>query len=253
MRLIQNGGEPFYFRGGPVGCLLVHGFTGAAKEMLDLGKHLAGQGHTVHGVRLFGHATRVEEMPRSRWQDWLASVEDGYHLLSSQCDQIVVMGLSMGGMLSLTLASRLPVSGVVAMSTPFALPPDPRLRFVRLFSLFVKRIEKGESDWLDPDAGTDHLDYPYYPTRSIAELRDLADEMRTGLSRMTAPVLIIHSKTDVSVPPHNAESFLSTIGSKNISLEWIECSGHVITRDIDRQRVFELASGFVQKVTGAKA
>ncbi len=252
MKLIQEGGQPFYFQGGPVGCLLVHGFTGAPKEMLDLGKHLADQGHTAHGVRLFGHATRVEEMPRSRWQDWLASVEDGYHLLNRQCDQIVVMGLSMGGMLSLTFASRFPVSGVVAMSTPFSLPPDPRLRFVRLFSLFVKRIEKGESDWLDPEAESDHVDYPYYPTRSIAELRDLAAEMQAGLSRVTAPVLIIHSKTDVSVPPHNAERFVSSIGSKDVSLEWIERSGHVITRDIARQRVFEMASGFVQKVTGAK-
>jgi carboxylesterase len=253
MRMIQNGGEPFYFQGGPVGCLLVHGFTGAPKEMLDLGRYLADQGHTVHAVRLFGHATRVEQMPRARWQDWLASVEDGYQLLSGQCDHVVIMGLSMGGILSLTLAARFPVCGVVAMSTPFSLPADPRLRFVRLLSLFVKRIEKGESDWLDPDAEADHLDYPYYPTRSIAELRNLVDEMQAGLARLTVPVLIIHSKTDQGVPPHNAENLLNALGSKDKSLVWIERSGHVITRDLDRQRVFELAGAFVQKVAGAKA
>lgn len=253
MRLILKGGEPFYYPGSRVGCLLVHGFTGAPNEMLDLGKYLADQGYSVHGVRLSGHGTRVEDMPRAHWQDWLTSVEDGYHLLKRQCDQIVVMGLSMGGILSLTIASRLPVSGVVAMSTPYALPPDWRLRFVRFFSVFVKRINKGEPDWLDPEAAADHVDYPYYPTRSIAELRDLVDEMQTGLPLITAPVLIIHSKTDTSVPPPNAENILAALGSKDKTLVWVERSAHVITRDIARQRVFEVATAFVRKVTGAKA
>ena len=236
-----------------MGCLLVHGFTGAPKEMLDLGVHLADQGHTVHGVRLFGHGTRVEEMPRAKWRDWLASVEDGYHLLNGSCDRIVIMGLSMGGILSLTTASRLKVTGAVAMSTPYVLTADWRLRFVRLISLFVKRIKKGEPDWIDPQAMTDHVDYPFYPTRSIAELRDLVDEMQVGLPRITAPVLIIHSKTDTSVPPHNAESILAALKCEDKSIIWIERSGHVITRDIARQSVFEAASAFVGKVTGAKA
>jgi carboxylesterase len=192
-------------------------------------------------------------MPRARWQDWLTSVEDGYHLLGRHCNQIVVMGLSMGGILSLTIASRLPVAGVVAMSTPYALPRDWRLRFIRFFSLFIKRVEKGESDWLDTDAAADHVDYPYYPTPSIAELRDLVDEMQAGLPRITAPVLIMHSKTDVSVPPHNAENILAALKSEDKSLIWIERSGHVITRDIARQSVFDAATDFVRRVTGAGA
>lgn len=253
MRMIQPGGEPFYFPGGPVGCLLVHGFTGAPKEMLDLGRHLADQGHTVHGVRLYGHATRVEELPRARWRDWLASVEDGYHLLKGRCDQVVLMGLSMGGVLSLTFSSRFQVAGVVAMSTIFSLPADPRLRFIGILSLIVKRIDKGEPDWMDPEAEADHIDYPYYPTRSIAELRDLLKEMRKALPRVTAPALIIHSKTDGGVAPHNAENLLAALGSEDKSLAWIERSGHVITRDIERQAVFDMATAFVEKVTGAAA
>jgi carboxylesterase len=253
MRTVQRGGEPFYFPGGSVGCLLVHGFTSAPNEMLDLGKHLADQGYTVHGVRLFGHGTRVEEMLRARWQDWIASVEDGYHLLKRHCDHIVLMGLSMGGVLSLTTASRMPVSGVVAMSTPYALPADWRLRFIRFFSLFVKRVEKGEPDWHDSEAAADHVDYPYYPTRSIAELRDLVDEMQAGLSKISAPVLIIHSKTDVSVPPHNAESILAALNVAEKSILWVERSGHVITRDIARQSVFDAATAFVRRISGARS
>ncbi len=70
-----------------------------------------------------------------RWQDWVTSVEDGYYLLKGWVDQVFVVGLSMGGILSLLFASQHPVSGVVAMSTPYALPDDPRLPFIRIISV----------------------------------------------------------------------------------------------------------------------
>jgi carboxylesterase len=251
MKLIQPGGEPFLFPGGSVGCLLVHGFTGAPREMLDLGEHLAEQGHTVHGVRLFAHGTQIDDMLRAHWHDWLASVEDGYYLLQSHCDRIVIMGLSMGGMLSLIFASRFPVSSVVAMSTPYALPADWRLRFIRFFSLFKRHVAKGESDWVDPTAEENHFDYPYYPTSSVAELRDLVVVMQSALPRINIPTLIIHSKNDGGVPPQNAEKIFQALGSSDKTLEWVQRSGHVITRDAERQRVFELAAAFVKEVTGA--
>ncbi len=121
--------EPFFFPGkganAKIGCLVTHGFTGAPKEMRWLGEYLNRQGYTVCGIRLNGHATKPEDMIRSHWQDWLLSVEDGYNLLRSCTDQVFLLGLSMGGVLSLTAASRLPVRGVVAMSTPYQLPDRP--------------------------------------------------------------------------------------------------------------------------------
>jgi carboxylesterase len=117
---LLEGGEPFFFPGGQTGCLLLHGFTGAPKEMRLLGEHLADQGYTVLGPRLFGHATIKKDMLRARWRDWVASSLDGYYLLRGACTKIVVMGLSMGGALTLYLGARYPVDGLVAMSTPYA-------------------------------------------------------------------------------------------------------------------------------------
>src|SRR3972149_9091399 len=75
--------EPFFLPGeaSKPGCLLIHGFTGAPKEMPGMGEYLAEHGYTILGVRLAGHATRPEDMIRSKYTDWMASVEDGYHLL----------------------------------------------------------------------------------------------------------------------------------------------------------------------------
>ena len=124
--------EPFFFPGSGdparvrMGCLLVHGFTGAPKEM----RWMAKQGYSVLGVRLAGHATRPEDMIRSRWHGaagWPPGLMDcARHILSGCTDRIYLMGLSMGGMLSLTFAARRPVAGLVIMSTPHHLPSDPR-------------------------------------------------------------------------------------------------------------------------------
>ena len=100
--------EPFFFPGNQIGCLLVHGFTGSPKEMRWMGEYLGNLGYTVLGVRLAGHATRPEDMMRMQWQDWLASVEDGYFLLKNCVDQVFIIGLSMGGILSLTFSSQHP-------------------------------------------------------------------------------------------------------------------------------------------------
>ena len=122
MSQFLEGGEPFFFPGGETGCLLIHGFTGAPKEMLGLGEHLAAQGYTVLGPRLFGHSTVLKDMIRARYIDWVASTLDGYYMIRGACTKVVIMGLSLGGALALYLGSHHPVDGLVAMSTPYVTP-----------------------------------------------------------------------------------------------------------------------------------
>lgn len=247
---IIPGAEPFFFPGGPTGCLLVHGFTGTPKEMRWLGEYLSGRGHTVLGVRLFAHATRQEDMLRARWTDWLADIEDGWHLLTGFCQQIVVIGLSMGGILSLLFASRRPVSGVAVLSTPHHLPNDPRIRFIKPLSLFQPYLSKGPPAWFDQAAFQDHISYPSDPTRAFAELRDMLAAMRAGLPDVQAPALLVYSKDDPVVTPEekHMQLIFEELGSQEKQSLWIEGSGHVITRDAKREQVFEVTGNFVDRL-----
>lgn len=243
--------EPFFFPGGRTGCLLIHGFTGTPKEMRWMGEYLAKEGHTVLGPRLFGHATRPEDMIRARWQDWVASVEDGWRLLSGACERIFVMGLSMGGVLALHTAAHFPAAGVVAMATPFALPDDPRLSLAKIIARFKPYFPKGPSDWHDKEAERDHVSYPVYPMRALPELLALMGEMRAALPKISAPALVIHSKGDGGVPPENAQNIYDRLTTQDKQLLWVEKSGHVVTRDAERLRVFRAASDFVRRLSEA--
>ena len=219
--------EPFYIPGGQIGVLLVHGFTGTPKEMRWMGEYLAQKGHSVLGVRLAGHATQPEDLLRLRWRDWLTSVEDGYSLLRESAPKIVVAGLSMGGILSLIFASHFEISGVIAMSTPYEMPPDPRLRLIRLLRWILPRVPKGKSDWADSNPENDHIDYPYYPTKPIIELQGLIAEMQSALPRITAPVLLMHASHDGSISPDNMEKIYAKLGTNNKEMRWIVAGGHM--------------------------
>lgn len=239
--------EPFLYLGDETGILLVHGFTGAPKEMRSMGEYLAAKGKTVLGIRLPGHATQPADMKHQRWTDWLQAVEDGYHLLHSAGRQVFIMGLSMGGILTLTAAARLPISGAVAISTPYALPDDPRLKFVKVLAPLMPSVPKGPNDWHDHEMEKVHVDYPSYPTISFVQLLSLLQVMRESLPQVRVPVLLVHSRQDGGVAPENMTKIYAQLGTADKSMLWVEQSGHVVTRDLEREKVFEAALAFVDQ------
>jgi len=246
--LTPEGNQPWFLLGGPVGCLLVHGFTGAPNEMHGLGNYLNRRGYTVLGIRLFAHGTSPSDMVRARWKDWAASCEDGYWILKGATRKTVVMGLSMGALLSLELASRVPVSGVVALSTPMQLPRDWRLRIAPWLSVFIPRVRKGPPDWEDPNVAKDHIAYPAYPVRAMAEMEALLRHTRHRLPMLKAPVLIVQSRLDRLVPPESAEELFETLHANRKELLWIERSGHVVTEDAEHRRVWRACAEWVHSV-----
>ncbi len=254
--LILPTAEPFFFPGDPqtrghIGCLLCHGFTGTPKELRPLGSALHRQGYTVLGVRLAGHATDPEDMRRSTWRHWAASLEDGYHLLRGLTRHIVVMGLSMGGVLALYTAARLPVAGVVLMATPHHLPRDPRLPLLPLLSLLRPYDPKGPPQWVDQEALEELVTYPVTPTRSYLELHALLKEMHLSLPQVTAPALLIYSRQDPVVPASGGHLEAIAAGLKRaafVETHWLEGSGHILPADAQRERVAALASRFLRRI-----
>ena len=251
--------EPFLFLGEPSkpACLLIHGFTGTPKEMRWMGEFLNRQGYTCLGIRLAGHATDPADMIRSNWTDWAASVEDGYSLLQSFTANIFLIGLSMGGVLSLLMSTRLDVKGVVAMSTPYKLPDDPRLRHIdwiaRMIPYMPKSNEEPGSSWFDKEAWKDHISYPQNPVRSIGQLNQLLGAMRAVLPNVQVPVLMMHSKDDGYVLPENIELLYADLANASDKTKlYITESGHVIPRDAARQQAFQFALEFIQRIELSK-
>ena len=247
--------EPFFFLGdsSKPACLLIHGFTGTPKEMRWMGDYLHRQGYTCLGVRLTGHATHPADMIRSRWTDWTASVEEGYHLLRGVNDNIFLVGLSMGGILALLTSTWLQVRGVVAMSTPARLPRDYPVWLMQSLSLIVKHSPKSKeppgSGWVDRSAYQEHVAYPKHPVRSAAELKKLIFAMQAALPKVTVPVLLMHSRDERYVLPEDMETiYAGLVNTSDKTKLYVTGSGHVLPRDASREQVFQSAVEFIQRV-----
>ena len=222
-----------------------------------MGEYLNQQGYTCLGIRLAGHATHPEDMIRSRYTDWIASVEDGYHLLCGMTENIFLAGLSMGGALALLTSASLKLRGVVAMSTPNRLPNDYPVWFLRLASKVMKYSpkRKGEpgSGWFDKTAYQEQVSYPQNPVRSVAELKELILKMNAALPKVTVPVLLIHSKDDTYVLPENMERiYAGLVSARDKTKLYITGSGHVITRDAAREQVFQSTVEFFQRIESSR-
>lgn len=250
MSQLLPGGEPFFLPGGSTGCLLIHGFTASPQEMRRLGNHLAGEGNTVLGIRLPGHASALPDMLRVRWTDWHAAVLDGVRLLGGMCSQIVPVGLSLGGALALHLASQQPVAAVIALSTPYRQPFDRRLAVLRHLTWLVRFWPKGPPDWHDPQAQAERVAYPAYPLRTVAEVDATLAAMRGGLGRIQAPVLLMHSAEDDFVLPDNMQRIADGITAARPETALVTHSNHIITCDSARQIVFERVAEFISGHTG---
>lgn len=225
---LRPGAEPFYFHGGPTGVLLLHGFTGATRDVRPIGEALHADGLTAHGVRLAFHGAHGPDLNRAHWRDWYASALDGYHLLHQNCERVFVIGLSMGGMLALRLALEQPLAGVVTLSMPTYLYYQRagwRARFAGLYGALFPFIVKENASRVDYTAG-----YPVFPTLAVQQFFNLMKEMDPLLPRITAPVLLVHSRADDFIPPENMLYVHSRLTSAPREMFWLERSEHVVTR-----------------------
>lgn len=240
---VMRGAEPFLLPGNEQGVLLVHGFTGSPAEMKLLGEYLHSQGYTVLGVRLCGHGTHVRDMTPTTWPYWYGAVEDGYHILKGLCKEISVIGLSMGGLLSLKLAVEYPVAKVAALSAPIYLY-ERRLPLLPIYRLFRNYMPKKRKRFVDIDP-LYSVGYDHTPLKSLESLLDFIKHVDKLLPLVNVPAFIAQSRLEHTVRPESANHIFDRIASVDKQLYWLEKSGHIITLDMERDQLFEQLKQFL--------
>ncbi len=240
---IMEGAEPFLLPGGERGILLIHGFTGSPSEMRLLGEYLNGQGYTVLAPRLRGHGTSVEEMEKTDWFHWYSAVEDGYHILKALCREISVVGLSLGGLLSLKISAEYPVCKIVSLSAPIYIT-DKRLWMLPLYRMFQKYVPKRRRRFSDIDPKFS-IAYNHTPLSSLTSLLELIKHVEELIPTLSQPVLIMQSRAEHTVRPESAQYIYDHVGSRDKKLIWLDKSGHVITLDVERDKVFREVTAFL--------
>lgn len=105
------------------GVLLIHGFGGDVGEISLLRDHLMQKGYPVACPLLQGRAKHQESdmtngvLLHASYRDWITSAEESCLTLSKQCERIVAVGFSMGGLIAANLWNY-GFAGLVTVNTP---------------------------------------------------------------------------------------------------------------------------------------
>lgn len=231
---------------GPTGCYLIHGFTGSTYELRGLAEFLADHGLRVNARLLAGHGSSVAECNLVRATDWLQETEFHFTEFSLECERTFVIGLSMGAGLALHLATLYPVAGVVAMSTALTLPRSLVPWYFPLAVSFFNSIPKrdinrppGEHD------ARQFYGYDVWPLKGLKAMLKLNHYVKRELHRVTRPLLIMHSRADVTAPFENAPMVFNAVGSTDKVLVSYEQSSHVLSDDSEKEQVWSAILDFI--------
>lgn len=266
----------FLLEGDRRGVLLIHGLTGTPLEMRLLAKGLNSAGFTVSCMQLAGHCGDVEDLLATGWRDWYASVEQAADRLLQRVDHLFVGGLSMGALLALKLAADRPdqVAGVGVYGATFRydgwsipwlarlacmLPLLKRLGVARHRVFFEQppyglRDERLRAQVSAAMHGADSsiAGLPGNPWDSLADLYQLARQVRRQLPQVSAPCLVAHASEDDVASLDNAKLVLRKVrGPAELLL--LEDSYHMITIDRQRHLLVERSVRFFDRIVAAQA
>lgn len=266
---IIAGAEPFEFVGknNEVGILLVHGFEGSPYTMKDLGVFLNRRGYHVYSPLLPGHGTSIRIFSRSRYRHWYKKVADIYGENRNKFKHFFVIGLSMGGSLTLDLLERTAQekekqpSGAIVLAAPVffngyyngkLILKDWRLLFTGFAKIFLTYLKKPtrnpEADLVSPWKG--YQDYLTIPC--LHSLKRNLSRIRSRLWRINVPMLLIHAVNDKTVDVENQAYIFNHIRSRErvaygFTLNDPYSSNHILTTHQEsRARAFHYIDTFIQ-------
>jgi carboxylesterase len=245
---VMPGAEPWSADGGEIGVLLLHGFTGSPKSMTPWAHELAAEGWTIRVPRLPGHGTTWQDMNLTTWQDWYAEADRHLRELQSRCTHVFVMGLSMGGTLTLRLAEDHAdaLTGIVLVN-PAVHSERPDRFLLPFLQRFVPSFPGISNDIAKP--GQDEGAYDKIPLKAAHSLSQLWKTVKEDIANVTVPMLLFRSAQDHVVEPSNAAFVLAHVSSTDVAEVVLQDSYHVATLDYDAEIIVRDSIAFVKRLT----
>ena len=239
---------PFELPGaGRAAALCLHGLTGTPYEVRPIGEALSAAGIAALGPALPGHNETPERLARVPHEAWIDAARAALARLRGTHARVFVVGLSMGGLVALSLAAEESVDAAVVVGVPLRLRPLA-VRLVPVAKHFVRFFPKaGGSDIRDAGARARHPSYDRMPLAAVHELLRLQRRVRALLPRVAAPLLVAHGAHDRTADPEDSREILERVASREREHLRLEASGHVVPVDVDGPQLAAATVEFLRR------
>ena len=224
--------------------ICLHGYSGSSYEVKDLGKHLYDLGFSTLCPLLPGHGIKDPEFARREFstlttEKLLSFVMELIEEYKALYSKVILHGLSMGGMISLYIASQGHVDGAIITSTPLVMPWKSKIIFsgLGLFNLTLKMPKPlSEQEW----------GYDFMCTRSIRSLNQLMKLANENMGNIKVPTLFCYSHSDPLVAG-TENYYVEKNLPPNAEMRWFDEPGHVILVGEGADRVIDAIGEFSQE------
>lgn len=250
-----------------VGILMLHGYMGSPLSSHPMAQYLAEHGVTVHCPLLPGHGHHPDKLKGYGREEWIAASEEGLATARDLCDEIFLMGHSMGTVLGARLALKYPEIRGMIMLTPVHDSPDNRLSVMKLLRFVMpwfyptsvpsKKMKKLVHERVKDFDPTLDLDDPAVqkqlpqltriPTASLVEMLKMVEYGRSLWPRLTIPTIIFHGGKDPAVKPGSIEKLYAALPGPDKRIKKFPDAGHELMRPFDpvHEIVWKMAFDFL--------
>ncbi|MBM7649404.1 esterase/lipase [Bacillus ectoiniformans] len=225
-----------------IGCLCIHGFTGAPYEVEPLVAYLKDKTDwKVVAPTLPGHGDKLA-LKGVRHQQWLDHAEEELKLLLEECEQVYVVGFSMGGLIAIYLSEKYPVDKLVLLSAA-AKYLNPVQMLADIWEC-LKDVKNGQLQ-------NNELYLRYKekvivtPVSATWQFRKVVISTRPLLKKVNVPTLIAQGLSDGMVPPKSAEYIYQQIGSEHKEIYYSPAAKHHICHTGNQKGLFEKVFTFL--------
>ena len=240
-----------YNKDSVLGVYLIHGFSSTTYEVKKLAEHLSTFGYYVKANNLPGHGTSIDDCNLTKYNEWITFVEKDIAEMYTKCNKVIVMGVSMGALLTLNLATVFPLDGIVLGGCLLEFKNEFNVRImVRLLNKIKPKVPK-QTQFKNKDSKHIHFyGYNQYPLIALNEMRKLLDKVNKKLDKVKCHTLLIHSQDDKTALFKNHNLLKNSMINAKIDCLVLENAGHhIFDPDKDNQDIiFKKITQFSKKV-----
>lgn len=262
--------------------LILHGFAASPIEQKPLAEFLK-KDYDVFAPILPGHKTNITDFSKQKYKTWLSFSEKIYNRLLEDYSKVILIGFSMGGTISLYLSTKKRPYKLITLSAPINFldsdfaktmfsgikktklslgtivnelkeiskkEPNSKQSASERIKLVINNIYKrNRKDFIKlNNEMLEYVDtYEEISSQAIHQIFLLVGEVRKQISKVTADLLIIHSKKDYLIPVSNSKEIMISVSSNNVERLLLEESGHQIMLDVEQDIVFKKIKEFLSR------
>lgn len=197
-----------------IGCLILHGFAGTRSELSPIATIIEENGFKTAVPLLYGHEASRKELALAKYSDWIASANEEIETLEMQCEKIVIIGFSMGGLIAANICQKHKVEAIIFINTPIYYW-NVNLICKNLMSDFYFYSKKYFASSADK------------PLTALIQFVTLLNQTKPLFSNINCPVMIFQTLDDDTVNPKSALYIYTKIKGKKI-IKRLKAGGHLV-------------------------